>query len=213
MQTYQRDFIEFALAHDVLRFGEFTLKSGRLSPYFFNAGLFNTGLALAKLGYFYAATIQHNDPNYSLLFGPAYKGIPLVTATSVALAEHFAIDKPICFDRKEVKDHGEGGLYVGAPMQGDVLLIDDVISAGVTFRHAKTQIEAAGAKLTGVVISLDRQERGTGDRSAIAEIEQTYQVPVYPIITLSDIIEYLTEEQQSAKLAAIQAYNAEYGSR
>ena len=212
MQDYQQEFIDFALSCDVLRFGEFTLKSGRVSPYFFNAGLFNTGQMLAKLGQYYAAAIVDSGIEFDVLFGPAYKGIPLGTATAVALAEHHGRNVPFAFNRKEAKAHGEGGSIVGAPLKGKILIIDDVITAGTAIRESKEIIDAAGAKPAGVIIALDRQERGKGELSAIQEVEQNFKVPVVSIIKLENLIAYL--EKQSGKedlLNLVQTYRKEYG--
>jgi len=212
MQDYQKDFIDFALGCDVLRFGEFTLKSGRISPYFFNAGLFNTGEMLAKLGQYYAAAIVDSGIEFDVLFGPAYKGIPLGTATAVALAEHHGRNVPFAFNRKEVKAHGEGGSIVGAPLKGRILIIDDVITAGTAIRESMDIIDAEGAKPAGVVIALDRQEKGKGELSAIQEVEQNFSIPVSSIIKLENLIAYL--ETQSGKgelLGKVQAYRSEYG--
>jgi orotate phosphoribosyltransferase len=207
MLSYQRDFLEFALAQNVLRFGNFTLKSGRQSPYFFNAGLFNTGSALAQLGRFYAAAIQESGIDFDMLFGPAYKGIPLVTATAIALSVQHQRDVPYCFNRKEVKDHGEGGVIVGTALAGRVLLIDDVISAGTAIREAVQLIEAAGAQLAGVVIALNRQERGQSALSAVEEVEQRYGIPVVSIINLDHLISYLElKPEQQETLEAIRSY-------
>ncbi len=212
MHTYQQDFLEFAIAKNVLRFGNFTLKSGRQSPYFFNMGLFNDGQAIAQLGRFYAQTIEQAQIEFDLIFGPAYKGIPLVTTTSIALADHHQCNLPYCFNRKEVKDHGEGGNIVGAPLQGRVLLIDDVISAGTAIREAVEIIQAAGAELVGVIIALNRQERGQGRLSAIQEVEQQYNIPVTSIVNLDQLIHYLEQQPERAEdLAAIKAYHQEYG--
>ncbi len=212
MHTYQQDFLEFAIAKNVLRFGNFTLKSGRQSPYFFNMGLFNDGQAIAQLGRFYAQAIEQAQIEFDLIFGPAYKGIPLVTTTSIALADHHQRNLPYCFNRKEVKDHGEGGNIVGAPLKGRVLLIDDVISAGTAIREAVEIIQAAGAKLVGVIIALNRQERGQGRLSAIQEIEQQYNIPVTSIVNLDQLIHYLEQQpERAADLAAIKAYRQEYG--
>jgi len=212
MQDYQRAFIDFAITRKVLRFGEFTLKSGRKSPYFFNAGLFNTGEALARLGKFYAAAIVDAGIPYDLLLGPAYKGIPLATATAVALFNDHQLDVPYVFNRKEAKDHGEGGNLVGAPLEGKALIIDDVITAGTAIREVMSIIDQAGAAPAGVVIALDRQERGTGDLSAIQEVERDYSIPVISIISLADLIEYL-EEQGNMKLEldSIREYRHNYG--
>lgn len=213
MQTYQRDFIEFALQRGVLRFGEFTLKSGRTSPYFFNAGLFQTGEDLSRLGDFYAAALQDSGLHYDLLFGPAYKGIPLASATSIALYRNHQRNTPYVFNRKEKKDHGEGGSLVGAPLQGDTVIIDDVITAGTAIREVMDIIAAyPDARLSGVLVALDRQERGQGERSAIQEIESEYGVPVVSIVTLSDVLKYLQEQPGMAEhLAAAQAYRDKYG--
>lgn len=210
MQDYQQQFIEFAITHQVLRFGNFTLKSGRHSPYFFNAGLFNTGQILAQLGRFYAAAIVDSGLQFDCLFGPAYKGIPLVTTTAIALTDRHQRDVPYCFNRKEIKDHGEGGQIVGANLQGRVLLVDDVISAGTAIREAMTIIQAHGAELAGVVIALDRQERGQGQLSAIQEVAKI--CPVVSIIQLNHLITYLTQHaEQPNILQAIQAYRDQYG--
>ena len=212
MKDFQREFIEFALSRQVLKFGQFTLKSGRISPYFFNAGLFNTGGDLAKLGRFYAAALQHSGIEFDLLFGPAYKGIPIATTTAVALADHYQRDLPYCFNRKEAKTHGEGGSLVGAPLQGRVMLVDDVITAGTAIRESMQIIASAGATLTGVLIALDRQERGKAELSAIQEVERDFTTKVISIINLTDLISYLADQPQMAEhLAAVQAYRAEYG--
>lgn len=212
MQAYQRDFIEFAIRQQVLRFGEFTLKSGRSSPYFFNAGLFNSGAALAKLGRYYAEAIVDSGIEFDVILGPAYKGIPLAAATVVALAEHHGRDVPYVFNRKEAKTHGEGGNLVGAPLQGRVLIIDDVITAGTAIREVMTLIEQAGATPAGVVIALNRQERGKAELSAIQEVERDYAMPVASIVSLEHIVEFLQQNgAEAAQLAAIQAYRAEYG--
>ncbi len=214
MLNYQKQFLDFVIHKQILRFGEFTLKSGRQSPYFFNAGLFNTGQALGFLGRSYAAAIRHADIPHDVLFGPAYKGIPLVAAASVALAEHFSQDVPYCFNRKEAKDHGEGGTIVGAPLAGRVLVIDDVITAGTAIREVMTLIEKAGAKAAGVVVALDREERGQGELSAIGEIRQQYGIPVTSIISLGQIIHYL-ESTGNPDLAnylpQLKAYQTRYG--
>lgn len=212
MKAYQREFIEFALNKQVLKFGEFTLKSGRISPYFFNAGLFNTGLDLAKLGRFYAAALMDCGVEFDLLFGPAYKGIPIATTTAVALAEHHNRDVPYCFNRKEAKDHGEGGNLVGSPLQGRVMLVDDVITAGTAIRESMEIINAQGATLAGVMISLDRQERGRGEISAIQEVERDYHCKVIAIVTLNDVISYLEEKPEMANhLTAVRHYREQYG--
>lgn len=212
MKDFQREFIEFALSRQVLKFGQFTLKSGRISPYFFNAGLFNTGGDLAKLGRFYAAALQDSGIEFDLLFGPAYKGIPIATTTAVALADHYQRDLPYCFNRKEAKTHGEGGSLVGAPLQGRVMLVDDVITAGTAIRESMQIIASAGATLTGVLIALDRQERGKAELSAIQEVERDFSTQVISIINLTDLISYLADQPQMAEhLTSVQAYRAEYG--
>ena len=212
MQDYQREFIEFAIEQNVLRFGEFTLKSGRTSPYFFNAGLFNTGTALAKLGRCYAQAIKNSGVEFDVLLGPAYKGIPLAATTAVALSDQHGEDVPYVFNRKEAKDHGEGGNLVGAPLEGGVMIIDDVITAGTAIREVMEIIDQAGAKPAGVVIALNRQEKGKGELSAIQEVERDYGMPVVSIVSLSDLIEYLSEKgDMEAELAAIRQYRDEYG--
>lgn len=216
MKAYQREFIEFALRKQVLRFGEFTLKSGRKSPYFFNAGLFNTGRDLAQLGRFYAAALNESGVEFDLLFGPAYKGIPIATTTAVALADHYDRDVPYCFNRKEAKTHGEGGNLVGSELQGRVMLVDDVITAGTAIRESMEIIAANHATLAGVMIALNRMERGQGELSAIQEVERDYGCQVIAIITLNDLISYLEEQVASQPelaphLDAVRAYRAEYG--
>ena len=212
MKAYQREFIEFALSKQVLKFGEFTLKSGRKSPYFFNAGLFNSGRDLAKLGRFYAAALVDAGIPYDVLFGPAYKGIPIASATAVQLAEVHDQDVPWCFNRKEAKDHGEGGNLVGSPLQGRIMLVDDVITAGTAIRESMDIIKANGAELAGVLIALDRQEKGKGELSAIQEVERDYQAKVIAIITLGDLIRYLEEKPEMATLLEqVRGYRAQYG--
>lgn len=212
MQDYQRDFLQFALDQNVLRFGEFTLKSGRISPYFFNAGLFNTGAALASLGRYYAQTIVDSGIRFDVLYGPAYKGIPLAAVTAAALYDRHGIDTPYAFNRKEAKSHGEGGSIVGHPLEGDILIIDDVITAGTAIRESMDIINAAGARPAGVVIALDRQERGKGERSAIQEVEADYGMSVAAIVRLADLIEFVEQRGDAAgHLRAIQAYRADYG--
>ncbi len=212
MKPYQREFLDFVIATDVLRFGEFTLKSGRISPYFFNSGLFNTGSAIAKLGRYYAAAIENSALEYDMIFGPAYKGIPLATATAIALADHHGRDLPYAFNRKEAKDHGEGGTIVGAPLAGRVLIIDDVISAGTSVRESIQMIEAAGATPAGVSIALDRQERGQGQTSAIQEVEQQYGLQVSSIVTLDDLISYLQDKPELLNTREqVSAYRRQYG--
>jgi orotate phosphoribosyltransferase len=212
MQPYKQQFIRFCLDLGVLRFGEFTLKSGRVSPYFFNAGLFNTGGAMLELGRFYASALADSGLEYDMLFGPAYKGIPLVTATASALADRFGIDKPLAFNRKEAKDHGEGGSIVGAPLAGRILIVDDVITAGTAIRESETLIAAAGARPAGVLIALDRQERGQGERSAVQEVEDSMGVKVVSIIGLADLVSHLESSAGHAdELAAVAAYRDRYG--
>ena len=215
MQAYQRDFIRFAIDRGVLRFGEFTLKSGRTSPYFFNAGLFNSGSALAQLGRFYAAAIVESGISFDVLFGPAYKGIPLAAATAVALAEHHGRDLPWCFNRKEAKAHGEGGSLVGAPLTGDVLVIDDVITAGTAIREVMQIIASQeGAKAAGVLIALNRQERGNGDLSAIQEVERDFGIPVVSIVSLNQVLQFLEDDPQLKQhLPAVRAYREQFGVR
>ncbi|WP_176508491.1 MULTISPECIES: orotate phosphoribosyltransferase [Pseudomonas] len=212
MQPYQRDFIRFAIDRGVLRFGEFTLKSGRTSPYFFNAGLFNSGSALAQLGRCYAAAIVDSKIPFDVLFGPAYKGIPLAAATAVALAEQHQLDVPWCFNRKEAKDHGEGGSLVGAPLAGDVLIIDDVITAGTAIREVMQIINAQQARAAGVLIALNREERGNGELSAIQEVERDFGIPVVSIVSLTQVLEFLADDPQLKQhLPAVEAYRAQYG--
>ena len=212
MEKYQQEFIEFALSIGVLRFGEFTLKSGRKSPYFFNAGLFNSGASLAQLGRYYAQTIVDSGIAFDMLYGPAYKGIPLAAATAIALADHHDKDIPYAFNRKEAKDHGEGGVIVGAPLQGKVLIIDDVISAGTSVRESIDIIAANKATPAGVIIALDRQEKGQGETSAIQEVEKNYGLPVASIVQLKLLIEYLERQpEMQAFLQAINAYRETYG--
>ena len=213
VQDYQKDFIEFAIQQQVLRFGEFHLKSGRVSPYFFNAGLFNTGEALYRLGHSYAQALVNSQLAFDVLFGPAYKGIPLAASTATLLASEYQRPTPYAFNRKEAKDHGEGGQLVGASLQGQrVVLIDDVITAGTAIREVLPLLEAEGAKLSGVIIALDRQEKGAGERSAIQEVEQDLGVPVLSIIQLQHILEYLAlDPSLEPHRAAIQAYREAYG--
>ena len=212
MQAYQRDFIRFAIDRGVLRFGEFTLKSGRTSPYFFNAGLFNTGSALAQLGRFYAAAIVDSGIPFDVLFGPAYKGIPLAATTAVALAEHHERDVPWCFNRKEAKAHGEGGSLVGSPLEGEILIIDDVITAGTAIREVMQIIQAQGAKAAGVLIALNRQERGNGELSAIQEVERDFGISVVSIVSLNQVLQFLAEDDTLKQyLPAVEAYRAQYG--
>ena len=211
MQDYKKDFIEFAIAQQVLLFGEFKTKAGRLSPYFFNAGLFNDGVALKRLGEFYAKAILDSGVAFDGLFGPAYKGIPLVATSAVALAG-MGRNVPFSFNRKEAKDHGEGGSIVGAPLAGRMLIVDDVISAGTSVRESVQLIRAAGATPCGVAIALDRMERGLGALSAVQEVEQQHGLPVISIVNLDDLMAYLADKPEwQATLAAIRAYRAQYG--
>jgi len=212
MQDYQREFLRFALDTGVLRFGKFTLKSGRESPYFFNAGLFNSGASLARLGRFYASAIVDSGVTFDLLYGPAYKGIPLAAATSIALADHHGRDVPYAFNRKEAKDHGEGGDIVGSPLAGEVLIIDDVITAGTSVRESADIITRHGARPAGVVIALDRQERGRHDRSAVQEVRESMGIHVFSIATLTELIAYLEELPDAERsLEAVRSYRAHYG--
>ncbi len=212
MRAYQREFLELSLELGVLRFGEFTLKSGRISPYFFNAGLFNTGYAAAKLGRYYASAIAASDLQFDMLFGPAYKGIPLAVLAASALAEHHDIDVAYAFNRKEAKAHGEGGSIVGASLDGRVLIVDDVITAGTAAREAQQIVSSAGADTAGLIISLDRQEVGKDSRSAVQEVEQTLRIPVVSIIQLEDLIDMLEESTEYAEhLEPVVEYRKNYG--
>lgn len=212
MEAYKKEFIDLAIELGVLRFGEFTLKSGRVSPYFFNAGLFNTGYAAARVGRYYAAAIANADVDFDVLFGPAYKGIPLVALTAASLAEHQGIDVPFAYNRKEAKSHGEGGKIVGADIEGKVLIVDDVITAGTAVREAYQLISAAGAEVAGLVISLDRQERGQGSLSAVQELKQALEIPVISIVGLNDLIDTLEESTEYASfLDSVLEYRQNYG--
>lgn len=212
MQAYKKEFIDLALELGVLRFGEFTLKSGRQSPYFFNAGLFNTGYAAARLGRFYAETIAQSDVEFDLLFGPAYKGIPLAALAAAALAEHHDKNVPFAYNRKEAKAHGEGGSTVGAEIKGRALIVDDVITAGTAVREAYDIIDGLGADVAGLVISLDRQERGQGEQSAVQELEQALSIPVISIVRLDDLLERIEgREEFHEHLPALRAYRERYG--
>jgi len=212
MKAYQREFIEFALEKKVLKFGEFTLKSGRISPYFFNAGLFNTGSDLARLGRFYAAALMDSALSYDVLFGPAYKGIPIATTTAVALAEHYNVDTPYCFNRKEAKNHGEGGDLVGSELSGRIMLVDDVITAGTAIRESMAIIQANGADLAGVLVAIDRQEKGKGELSAIQEVERDFHCQIIAIVNLTDLISYLEEKGSDvAHLEKVKRYRDEFG--
>ncbi len=212
MRAYKREFLELSLELGVLRFGEFTLKSGRVSPYFFNAGLFNTGYAAAKLGRYYASAIADSEIEFDMLFGPAYKGIPLTVLAASALAEHHDLDVPYAFNRKEVKAHGEGGSIIGAALSGRVLIVDDVITAGTAAREAQQIVSSAGADAAGLVISLDRQELGRDSRSAVQEVEQTLRIPVISIAQLEDLIDMLEEsDEYNEFLAPVTEYRKKYG--
>lgn len=224
MHEYQRQFIALALARNALRFGEFTLKSGRISPYFFNAGLFNDGESLEQLGRCYAAALMHSRLEFDMLFGPAYKGIPLVAAAAIALSSQHGRNVPWAFNRKEAKDHGEAGLIVGTPPSGRVVIVDDVITAGTATRESVEAIRAAGAKPVGVALALDRQERGQSDRSAVQEVEAQYGLRCVAIVTLEELISALETERAAVKsssgarlmptpeqLMALRAYRERYG--
>ncbi|WP_199610732.1 orotate phosphoribosyltransferase [Flocculibacter collagenilyticus] len=212
MKQYKKDFIEFALEKQVLKFGEFTLKSGRKSPYFFNAGLFNTGRDLARIGRFYAQALIEAKCEFDVLFGPAYKGIPIATTTAVALADHHDIDTPYCFNRKEKKEHGEGGNLVGADLAGRIMLVDDVITAGTAIRESMELIQAKGATLAGVLIALDRQEKGKAELSAIQEVERDFNTQVISIVKLNDLISYLAQKpEMQDHLDNVTAYREQYG--
>ncbi|CAC9468707.1 orotate phosphoribosyltransferase [bacterium endosymbiont of Bathymodiolus sp. 5 South] len=211
MQQYQKDFVDFMLEIGALKFGEFTLKSGRISPYFFNAGAFNTGEHLSKLGNFYAQAIQASELEFDVLFGPAYKGIPLATAAAMALNDSFNKNVPYSFNRKEAKTHGEGGNIVGHPLVGDILIIDDVITAGTAIREAMDIISANGAKAKGVIVAVDRQEKGKGDTSAIQEVEKNFGIQVLSIISLSHLVDYLKQGSDQALIERIEAYRRQYG--
>jgi orotate phosphoribosyltransferase len=212
MLDYQQEFIQFALQQNALRFGQFTLKSGRISPYFFNAGLFATGKALSSLGSFYASALKQSEVGYEILFGPAYKGIPLASATAIALARDFDEDTAWAFNRKEAKDHGEGGSIVGTALAGRIMIIDDVITAGTAIREVIDIIRVHGAVPAGVIVALDRQEKGKGALSAIQEIEQDYQIPVASIIKLEHLLEFLQSDCRfNSHLPAVAAYREQYG--
>ena len=212
MRAYKQEFLDLALELGVLRFGEFTLKSGRVSPYFFNAGLFSSGYAAAKLGRYYASAIAESEIEFDMLFGPAYKGIPLVTISASALAEHHDIDVPYSFNRKEAKSHGEGGSIVGAPLAGKVLIVDDVITAGTAVKEAAKIVTSAGAEVAGLIISLDRQEIGKDSKSAVQELEQTLKIPVISIVKLEDLVDLLEESKEFTEfLEPVLAYRKKYG--
>ncbi len=211
MEQYQKDFVDFTLETGVLKFGEFTLKSGRISPYFFNAGLFNTGSHLSQLGVFYANAIEASGLEFDVLFGPAYKGISLATATAIALNDTFNRSIPYSFNRKEAKDHGEGGSIVGHPLEGDILIIDDVITAGTAIKEAQDIIISNGANTKGVIVALDRQEKGNSELSAIQEVEKTFGISVLSIINLSHIVDYLKASNDSGIVRKIESYRSQYG--
>jgi len=214
MQDYQQQFLNYVTEHEILRFGDFTLKSGRQSPYFFNAGLFNTGAALEFLGSCYVSAINDSGAEFDIIFGPAYKGIPLAAAASIAFSQDFKQDIPWCFNRKEAKDHGEGGNIVGSPLEKRVLVIDDVITAGTAIRETMEIIAAAGATAAGVVVAMDRQEKGKGELSAIQEIEKEFSIPVISIINLQQIINYLEQKNDSVLeeyLDSMKEYQSKYG--
>ncbi|MCI0505403.1 MAG: orotate phosphoribosyltransferase [Gammaproteobacteria bacterium] len=214
MEKYQKEFLDFAIEIGVLKFGDFTLKSGRKSPYFFNSGLFNSGRCLARLGSFYAQAITRSNMKFDMIYGPAYKGIPLASAMAIALANDYEIDVPYAFNRKEVKDHGEGGIIVGSPLKGKVLIIDDVISAGTSVRESIDIINAQGATPAGVIIALDRQEVGKTDKTAIQEVEKEFGITVVSIVCLGDLINYLEQQADMRQcVAAIKAYREKYGVR
>ena len=211
MEQYQNDFLDFMLEIGALKFGEFTLKSGRVSPYFFNAGQFNQGNHLSKLGQFYAQAIEASGIKFDVLFGPAYKGIPLAAATAIALNDSFNRSVPYSFNRKEAKDHGEGGNIVGHPLEGDILIIDDVITAGTAIREAQDIISSNGANAKGVIVALDRQEKGNGELSAIQEVEQIFGISVLSIINLSHIVDYLKANDNEDIVNRIESYRSQYG--
>ncbi|GBB98388.1 hypothetical protein RclHR1_03210009 [Rhizophagus clarus] len=214
LQQYQREFIEFLISQNILSFGSFTLKSGRISPYFLNTGKFNTGESLSKIGKFYAKTIEaySHELVYDGIFGPAYKAIPLISSTVIALSDTFKKNTPYSFNRKEIKDHGEGGNIVGAPLSGNILIIDDVITAGTSIRESFNIISKSGAKVSGILIAVDRQEKGTGHKSAVQQIEDDYSVPVKAIVNLDQIIEYIKEKGgYDEQLLKMEEYKALYG--
>ncbi len=212
MRELQKQFIEFLIENRALQFGEFQLKSGRISPYFFNLGVFHSGKSLAKLGEFYAEMLQNSRMHCDVLFGPAYKGIPLATATSIILFEKFNINMPYCFNRKQKKDHGDGGDFVGAALKGNVVMLDDVITAGTTVRETIELLKNTEARLSGIIIAFDRQERGEGHLSAVQEAVKTHKIPVQSIVTLSDVVQYLSaQKNRKAELEAIEKYRMQYG--
>jgi len=212
MEQYQKEFIEFAIEKQVLCFGEFKLKSGRISPYFFNSGLFNDGKSLSELGKYYALAVKHAALEFDMIYGPAYKGIPLASTMAVAFQEDHHINYPFCFNRKEIKDHGEGGITFGAEINGRVLIIDDVISAGTSIRESMDIISSKNGTTVGAVVAVDRQERGLGEQSAIQEVEQLHKIKVISIISLEHIVTYLADHgEMQAHLDAIKAYAGQYG--
>lgn len=212
MESYQKEFIKFAIEKNALRFGKFQLKSGRISPYFFNSGLFNDGESLSELGKFYAAAVEQAKLDFDLIYGPAYKGIPLASALSIALQEHYHVSYPFCFNRKEEKDHGEGGTTFGAEIRGRVLIVDDVISAGTSIDESINIINSKNGNVIGAVIAVDRQEKGRGAKSAIRELEQRHNIKVLSIIGLDKIIDYLSEDDELNDYSdAINAYQAKFG--
>jgi len=212
MKTYKRNFLELAMQLGVLKFGKFTLKSGRKSPYFFNAGLFNTGQAASNLGQYYANAIVDSGIEFDVIFGPAYKGIPIATLSAAALAEHHQINKPFSYNRKEQKEHGEGGVIVGAPLNGKVLIIDDVITAGTAVKEAFNLIKKSNAKIAGLVISLDRQEIGESGKSAVQELEDNFDIPVVSIAKLDDLIELIeVSDDLNIHLSSIIKYREQFG--
>lgn len=213
MHEYQGNFIKFAIEAGALRFGDFILKSGRRSPFFFNAGVFGSGCKLMKLGQFYAEALLRSNLAFDMLYGPAYKGIPLACAAAIALCKNHALDKPYAFNRKEAKDHGEGGQTVGAPLQGRVVIVDDVITAGTSVKESVSVIEAGGAKPCGVLIALDRQELTASGQSAIAEIESRYSLPVHAIVTINDVLIFLESRPEfQAQVTSIREYRQQFGS-
>ena len=212
MPTLQTQFIDFLIDNNALQFGKFKLKSGRISPYFFNLGVFNTGKALARLGEFYAETLLNSRMHYDFLLGPAYKGIPLVAATTVILSQKYNKNIPYCFNRKEKKDHGDGGEFVGCALQGKVVMLDDVITAGTTVRETVALLENTEANLSGIIIAFDRQERGENTLSGVQEAVKKFQIPVQSIVTLTDVMQYLEPQKKyTAQLEAIREYQKQYG--
>ncbi len=212
MNNLQQQFIQFLLDNEALKFGSFQLKSGRISPYFFNLGVFKSGASLAELGRFYASILEQSGFKYDMLFGPAYKGIPLVSATTIALYHHYQKDVPYCFNRKEAKDHGDKGSLVGSELTGQVIMVDDVITAGTTVRETLGLLKNYKAQLAGIIIAFDRQERGEGSNSAVQEVAEKYNVPVQSIVTLQDVVDYLqAQSNMEGPLLEIKNYQLEYG--